>query len=71
MTIIFFIFQACKGFCSVYSSRINIVPRSEVPHLLAIRNKLPEVCTGKWVRLKSGKYKGDLAQVVIILFLLV
>ncbi|CAL9773923.1 unnamed protein product [Musa acuminata subsp. burmannicoides] len=60
------VIEACKGFCSVYSSRINIVPRSEVPHLLAIRNKLPEVCTGKWVRLKSGKYKGDLAQVVAV-----
>ncbi|CAL9106355.1 unnamed protein product [Musa textilis] len=60
------VIEACKGFCSIYSSRINIVPRSEVPHLLAIQNKLPEVCTGKWVRLKSGKYKGDLAQVVAV-----
>ncbi|XP_072956327.1 uncharacterized protein [Typha angustifolia] len=58
--------EACKGFCNIYASRISLVPRSEVPHLLSTRNKPCEASEGSWVRLKSGKYKGDLAQVVSV-----
>ncbi|XP_042427174.1 protein RNA-directed DNA methylation 3-like isoform X1 [Zingiber officinale] len=58
------VMEACKGFCNIYPSRINLVPRNEVPNLLTSSNKLSEVSEGAWVRLKSGKYKGDLAKVM-------
>ncbi|XP_020091605.1 protein RNA-directed DNA methylation 3 isoform X3 [Ananas comosus] len=56
--------EACKGFCNIYPGRINLVPPSEVSHLLSSRNKSCGISQGSWVRMKSGKYKGDLAQVV-------
>lgn len=59
-----FYLQACKGFCNIYPSRINLVPRNEIPNLLTSSNKLSEVSEGAWVRLKNGKYKGDLAKVI-------
>lgn len=40
------------------------VPRNEVTHLLSVRSKCNEVSEGKWARIKNGKYKGDLAQVL-------
>ncbi|RCV17033.1 hypothetical protein SETIT_3G186400v2 [Setaria italica] len=56
--------EACKGFCSVYASRIISVPAAEVPSLLSSRTKPFEISRGTWVRMKNGNYKGDLAQVV-------
>ncbi|WVZ99160.1 hypothetical protein U9M48_044499 [Paspalum notatum var. saurae] len=56
--------EACKGFCSVYASRITSVPPAEVPSLLSSRTKPFEISRGTWVRMKNGNYKGDLAQVV-------
>lgn len=40
------------------------VPKNEVPHLLSSQRKCNEVSEGMWARVKSGKYKGDLAQVL-------
>ena len=40
------------------------VPRNEVTHLLSVRSKCNEVSEGTWARVKNGKYKGDLAQVL-------
>jgi hypothetical protein len=59
-------FQACKGFCSVYSTRISSVPVAEVPSLLSSRTKPFEIARGTWGRMKNGNYKGDLAQVQYI-----
>ncbi|XP_066364221.1 protein RNA-directed DNA methylation 3-like isoform X2 [Miscanthus floridulus] len=56
--------EACKGFCSVYVSRITSVPAAEVPSLLSSRTKPFVISRGTWVRMKNGNYKGDLAQVV-------
>ncbi|XP_039800344.1 protein RNA-directed DNA methylation 3-like isoform X2 [Panicum virgatum] len=58
--------EACKGFCSVYASRITSVPAAEVPSLLSSRTKPFEISRGTWVRMKNGNYKGDLAQVVSV-----
>ncbi|XP_010243229.1 PREDICTED: protein RNA-directed DNA methylation 3 [Nelumbo nucifera] len=57
--------EACRGLCSIYSTRMIPVPKNELSHLLSARNKL-KVLRGMWARLKSGKYKGDLAQVVSV-----
>ncbi|KAK3138335.1 hypothetical protein QOZ80_5AG0367480 [Eleusine coracana subsp. coracana] len=56
--------EACKGFCSVYASRITSVPAAELTSLLSSRTKPFEIARGTWVRMKNGNYKGDLAQVV-------
>ncbi|CAA7388097.1 unnamed protein product [Spirodela intermedia] len=61
-----FLSQACKGFSNMYTSKMDLVPRNEVPGLLSIQNMPSEIAGGTWVRLKHGNYKGDLAQVVAV-----
>lgn len=39
------------------------VPHKEVPSLLSTQSKGNAITEGMWVRVKTGKYKGDLAQV--------
>ncbi|KDP30494.1 hypothetical protein JCGZ_16173 [Jatropha curcas] len=58
--------EACKGLCSIYSTRVATVPTNEVAHLLSVRGKSNVVSEGMWARIKNGKYKGDLAQVVAV-----
>ncbi|XAR72143.1 hypothetical protein NMG60_11018679 [Bertholletia excelsa] len=58
--------EASKGICTVYSSRIAPVPKNEVAQLLFVQNKRKEVSVGTWARVKSGKYKGDLAKVIAV-----
>ncbi|MQM18242.1 hypothetical protein Taro_051231 [Colocasia esculenta] len=58
------IFEACKGFCALYTSKISLVPTNEVPRLLSVQHKPNGISEGAWVRMKNGKYKGDLAQVM-------
>ncbi|XP_058110427.1 protein RNA-directed DNA methylation 3-like isoform X2 [Magnolia sinica] len=58
--------EACKGVSSIYPSKMSLVPKSEVPHLLSVQNQKSEVSKGTWVRVKFGVYKGDLAQVVAV-----
>ncbi|TDL27811.1 transcription elongation factor Spt5 [Rickenella mellea] len=57
--------QACNGLVGVYPSRgINLVPIEEMASLLQIKKKDTSVTPGSWVRIKRGKYAGDLAQVM-------
>ncbi|XP_075084561.1 uncharacterized protein LOC107762737 isoform X2 [Nicotiana tabacum] len=60
------VYEACKGLCSIYSSRVAPVPKNEVSHLIAVRSKSSGISEGMWARVKSGIYKGDLAQVVAV-----
>ncbi|XP_042506641.1 protein RNA-directed DNA methylation 3 isoform X2 [Macadamia integrifolia] len=62
----FDVIEACKGLCSIYSSRLTPVPRNEVSHLFQTRSKTNEVSVGSWARMKYGIYKGDLTQVVAV-----
>lgn len=62
-----FLSQACNGFSNMYTSKMELVPRNEVPGLLSVQNMPTEIADGMWVRIKNGKYKGDLAQVLRIL----
>lgn len=68
MAMIWICIQACKGLTTIYSSRIAIVPKNEVSHLLSSRITRNEVSEGSWARVKNGKYKGDLAQVLCTQF---
>ncbi|KAK8609561.1 hypothetical protein V6N13_062007 [Hibiscus sabdariffa] len=58
--------EACKGLTYIYASRVVPVPSNEVYHLLNVKTKRSEVTKGMWARVKNGKYKGDLAQVVAV-----
>lgn len=59
--------QACKGLVGVYPSRgIVLVPIEEMASLLQIKKQDLTVTPGSWVRIKRGKYQGDLAQVMDI-----
>ncbi|KAH0831224.1 hypothetical protein J3R83DRAFT_13804 [Lanmaoa asiatica] len=59
--------QACKGLVGVYPSRgITLVPIEEMASLLQIKKQDLTVNPGTWVRIKRGKYQGDLAQVMDI-----
>ncbi|XVE75442.1 hypothetical protein DITRI_Ditri12bG0094200 [Diplodiscus trichospermus] len=58
--------EACKGLTYIYSSRVALVPSNEVYQLLIVRPKHSEVSEGMWARVKNGKYKGDLTQVVAV-----
>ncbi|PKI74559.1 hypothetical protein CRG98_004886 [Punica granatum] len=60
------VIEACKGLCSIYTTRVTPVPRSQVPHLLNVRSRRAEISVGMWARVKNGTYKGDLAQVVAV-----
>lgn len=57
--------QACNGLVGVYPSRgIALVPIEEMASLLQIKKQDLTVTRGIWVRIKRGKYQGDLAQVI-------
>ncbi|KAI4373052.1 hypothetical protein MLD38_011220 [Melastoma candidum] len=58
--------ESCKGLCSIYTSRVVPVPRNEVSQLFSVRSRQSEVSEGMWCRVKSGNYKGDLAQIVAV-----
>ncbi|KAL3649647.1 hypothetical protein CASFOL_006050 [Castilleja foliolosa] len=60
------IYEACKGLSSIYSSRVTAVPNNELSRLLSVRSKSSGISEGMWARVKNGKYKGDLAQVVAV-----
>jgi transcription elongation factor SPT5 len=59
--------QACNGLVGVYPSRgISLVPIEEMASLLQIKKQDLTVTPGSWVRIKRGRYQGDLAQVMDI-----
>ncbi|KAF7131830.1 hypothetical protein RHSIM_Rhsim09G0146800 [Rhododendron simsii] len=62
----FDIVEACKGIFSVYSSCAAPVPKNKVSRLLSMQSKCNDVSVGSWVRMKNGKYKGDLAEVIAV-----
>lgn len=59
--------QALSGLVNVFPSRgITLVPIEEMAPLLQYKKKKNTLTPGAWVRIKRGKYQGDLAQVVDI-----
>jgi transcription elongation factor SPT5 len=57
--------QACLGLVGVYLSRgISLVPIEEMASLLLIKKQDMTLTPGTWVRIRRGKYAGDLAQVM-------
>jgi transcription elongation factor SPT5 len=59
--------QACQGLVGVYASRgVTLVPIEEMAPLLLIKKQDVNLAPGSWVRIRRGKYGGDLAQVMDI-----
>lgn len=59
------VLQALQGLVNVFPSRgITLVPIEEMAPLLTFKKKETNLAHGTWVRIKRGKYAGDLAQVV-------
>ncbi|KAH9169562.1 early transcription elongation factor of RNA pol II, NGN section-domain-containing protein, partial [Lactarius sanguifluus] len=59
--------EACNGLVGIYPSRgVTLVPIDEMASLLLIKKQETTINPGNWVRIRRGKYQGDLAQVVDI-----
>ncbi|KZT26128.1 transcription elongation factor Spt5 [Neolentinus lepideus HHB14362 ss-1] len=59
--------EAINGLVGIFPSRgINLVPIEEMASLLQIKKQDLTVTPGSWVRIRRGKYQGDLAQVMDI-----
>jgi transcription elongation factor SPT5 len=57
--------EACQGLVGIYPSRgVVLVPIEEMASLLQIKKQEVTVTPGSWVRIKRGRYQGDLAQVL-------
>ncbi|CAN6440905.1 unnamed protein product [Victoria cruziana] len=57
--------EAIKGLRNIFSSsKIMLVPIKEMTDVLSVESKSVELSKDKWVRVKLGTYKGDLAKVV-------
>ncbi|PLW52216.1 hypothetical protein PCANC_02297 [Puccinia coronata f. sp. avenae] len=59
--------EAIQGFVGVYKSEFRMVPVDEMPYLLRTKKRETPIVPGGWVRIKRGKYSGDLAQVLEVL----
>ncbi|XP_039003283.1 putative transcription elongation factor SPT5 homolog 1, partial [Hibiscus syriacus] len=56
--------EAIKGLRSIFGAKIMLVPIREMTDVLSVESKAIDLSRDTWVRMKIGKYKGDLAQVV-------
>ncbi|MCD9646573.1 Transcription elongation factor SPT5 [Datura stramonium] len=57
--------EACKGMRhSFLKNKIAMVPNKEMSAVLSVKNRETEFSKDSWVRLKTGNYRGDLAQIV-------
>ncbi|KAG7549451.1 NGN domain [Arabidopsis thaliana x Arabidopsis arenosa] len=60
------VLEACKSLTGIYATRMVLLPKAETPNLLTVQRKTKKVSEGTWARVKNGKYKGDLAQIVAV-----
>ncbi|KAI4320600.1 hypothetical protein MLD38_034061 [Melastoma candidum] len=56
--------EVCKGLRNIYSQKVMLVPIREMTDVLSVESKAVDLSRDTWVRMKIGKYKGDLAKVV-------
>ncbi|OVA07395.1 Transcription elongation factor Spt5 [Macleaya cordata] len=56
--------EACKGINFINAMKVMLVPIEEMTDVLSVESKTPDLLKDKWVRVKIGIYKGDLAKVV-------
>ncbi|ORX61614.1 transcription elongation factor Spt5 [Hesseltinella vesiculosa] len=56
--------QALANIPYVYQSTLNLVPIKEMVDTINVVRKEKEIPVGNWVRVKRGKYAGDLGQIL-------
>ncbi|KAG8839542.1 transcription elongation factor spt5 [Serendipita sp. 400] len=60
------VITACANLVGIYRRDPILIPINEMAPLLQLKRREIDLQPGAWVRLKRGKYQGDLAQVVDI-----
>ncbi|KAJ1328464.1 hypothetical protein BSLG_010196 [Batrachochytrium salamandrivorans] len=58
------VMSAIEGVQNLYVSKLALVPVNEMVDCLTIKGKILDIKANAWVRIKRGKYDGDLAQVL-------
>ncbi|KAJ3113715.1 transcription elongation factor spt5 [Phlyctochytrium bullatum] len=56
--------KALEGVNGVYNAQIKVVPIDDMVSCLKMKSRDKEIKEGSWVRVKKGKYGGDLAKVL-------
>lgn len=60
------VINACANLVGIFRKDPILVPINEMAPLLQLKQKEVSITPGMWVRIKRGKYQGDLAEVVDI-----
>ena len=58
------VISACSNLVGIFRRDPILIPIGEMAPLLQLKQKEATLQAGAWVRLKRGKYQGDLAQVI-------
>jgi transcription elongation factor SPT5 len=58
--------ESVQGIMNVYLNSIKVVPVNEMTQCLTIKSKEKELLVGSWIRVKRGKYSGDIGQILNI-----
>ena len=61
-----YVARAIDGLLGFYGSKITLVPINDMALTLFVKPVERNVKEGAWVRVKRGKFKGDLAQVITL-----
>lgn len=61
------VIEAIAGLTFIYTNKSRLVPVNEMTDCLVIKAKSNELKLNSWVRIKRGKYSGDLGQVHLYL----
>ncbi|KAJ2002627.1 transcription elongation factor spt5 [Coemansia thaxteri] len=59
--------DAVEGIAGVFASKLALVGLGDMVDVVRVRARTPRIRAGAWVRVKRGKYAGDVAQVVAVL----
>ncbi|CAG8559277.1 500_t:CDS:10 [Ambispora gerdemannii] len=60
------VIRAVTNVNNLYASKIQLVPLNERGQVFDVRKKQVDLVVGGWVRVKKGKFIGDLAQIVAV-----
>jgi transcription elongation factor SPT5 len=56
--------EALSGLRGVYQSKMKLVPVKEMVDTVTVLRKAQAALVGSWARMRRGKYKGDIAQII-------
>ena len=56
--------EALSGLRGVFQSKMKLVPVKEMVDTVTVLRKAQSAMKGSWARMRRGKYKGDIAQII-------